>query len=167
MSKRKDMQRLIRKYREETGEHELDMKRVAKWAAGKGWPLPTPPNPLDMLAKEFTDAAREEIEYDNKTGKPFRVYHALKVSHGGTQLHLFVDIEEASRDQMLVSLTMRREQMVSDGVNVVISRSRSLERSASQPKSPSRWRWTWRSISSSATMLTTKKDRLAGAARPG
>jgi hypothetical protein len=119
MSKRKDMQRLIRKYREETGEHELDMKRVAKWAAGKGWPLPTPPNPLDMLAKEFTDAAREEIEYDNKTGKPFRVYHALKVSHGGTQLHLFVDIEEASRDQMLVSLTMRREQMVSDGVMVI------------------------------------------------
>jgi hypothetical protein len=69
-----------------------------------------------MLAKQFTEAAREEVEYDKKTGRPFRVYHALKVSHGGTQLHLFVDIEEATRDQMLVSLVNRRDQMVSDGL---------------------------------------------------
>jgi len=116
MSKRKDMQRLIRTYREETGEHALDMRKVAKWAAGKGWPLPTPSDPLDMLAKQFTEAAREEVEYDKTTGNPFRVYHALRVSHGGTQLHLFVDIEEATRDQMLVSLVNRRDQMVSDGL---------------------------------------------------
>lgn len=116
MSKRQEMQRLIRHYKDETGETELDMKKVAKWAAGKGWPMPTPPNPLDMLAKEFTSAAREQIEYDNKTGNPYRRYHALKVSHGETQLHLFVDIEEATRPQMLVSLVNRREQMVSDGV---------------------------------------------------
>jgi hypothetical protein len=116
MSKKKDMQRLIRAYKDETGDRELDMHKVARWAVGKGWALPTPPNPLDMLAKQFTDAAREEISYDKKTGNPFRVYHALKVSHGGTQLHLFVDIEEATRDQMLVSLQNRREQMVSDGL---------------------------------------------------
>jgi hypothetical protein len=116
MSKRKDMQRMIRAYRDETGEHELDMKRVAKWAAGKGWPLPRPHDPLEMLAKEFTEAAREEVGHDKKTGKPFRIYHALKVSHGDTQLHLFVDIEEATRDQMTVSLVNRREQMVSDGL---------------------------------------------------
>jgi hypothetical protein len=30
-------------------------------------------------------------------------------------LHLFIDIEEATRDQMLVSLVSRREQMVGDG----------------------------------------------------
>lgn len=116
MSKRRDMQRMIRAYKDETGERELDMRKVAKWAAGKGWPLPIPADPLDMLAKQFTEAAREETEYDKKTGKPYRVYHALKVSHGGTQLHLFVDIAEATRDQMLVSLVSRREQMVSDGL---------------------------------------------------
>jgi hypothetical protein len=42
--------------------------------------------------------------------------HALKTSHGGTQLHFFIDIEEATRMQMHVSLMSRREQMVSDGV---------------------------------------------------
>jgi hypothetical protein len=116
MSRRKDMQRLIRAYKDETGERELDMHKVAKWAAVKGWPLPTPPDPLDMLAKLFTEAAREEIGYDKGTGNPYRVYHALKTRHGETQLHLFIDIEETSRDQMLVSLVSRREQMVSDGL---------------------------------------------------
>ena len=56
------------------------------------------------------------VEYDKATGKPYRVYHSLKASHGGTQLHFFVDIEEATRSQMLVSLVNRREQMVSDGL---------------------------------------------------
>lgn len=117
MSKRKEKQRLIRAYRDATGVHELDMKKIAAWAVSTmGMPLPTPPDPLEMLAKEFTEAAREEVNYDKKTGKPYRVYHALKVLHGHTQLHLFVDIEEATRDQMLVSLVSRREQMVSDGL---------------------------------------------------
>jgi hypothetical protein len=116
MSKRKDMQRLIRAYKEETKVTEIDMRKVALWAAGRGWPLPTPPDPIDLLTRQFTDAAREVIEYDKATGKPYRVYHALKTSHGGTQLHFFIDIEEATRMQMHVSLMSRREQMVSDGI---------------------------------------------------
>jgi hypothetical protein len=116
MSKKREMQRLIRAYKDETHERELDMRKVALWAAGKGWPLPTPPNPLDLLARQFSDAAREVIEYDKKTGRPYRVYHALKQKHGETQLHFFIDIEEATRSQMLVSLVNRREQMISEGV---------------------------------------------------
>lgn len=116
MSKKREMQRLIRAYKDETGDRELDMHKVAKWAVGKGWTLPQPPDPMEVLAREFSTAAREVIEYDKKTGKPYRVYHALKASHGGTQLHFFVDIEEATRSQMLVSLVNRREQMVSDGL---------------------------------------------------
>lgn len=116
MSRRKEMQRLIRAYKDETKVLEIDMKKVALWAIGRGWQLPTPPDPIDLLARQFTDAAREVVDYDKKTGKPFRVYHALKTSHGGTQLHFFVDIEEATRTQMQVSLVNRREQMVSDGL---------------------------------------------------
>ena len=59
MSRRKEMRRLIRAYKDETGECELDMRKVAQWATKKGWPLPTPPDPLDFLTKQFTEAARE------------------------------------------------------------------------------------------------------------
>jgi len=57
--------------------------------------------------------------YDGKTGKPYRVYHALPDSR---QLHLFVyvDIDEATRNQMLKSAVNRREQMVSDGYNLTL-----------------------------------------------
>src|SRR6201986_2917185 len=85
---------------------------------------------MEVLAREFSTAAREVIEYDKATGKPYRVYHALKTSHGGTQLHFFVDIEEATRMQMHVSLQSRREQMVSDGVMLTYDQGRW---NASQP----------------------------------
>ena len=54
-----------------------------------------------------------------KTGKPYRVYHALPVN---TQLNFFVyvDIDEATRNQMLKSSVNRREQMVSDGYNLTL-----------------------------------------------
>lgn len=116
MSKRKERQRLIRAYKEETKVTEIDMRKVALWAVKRGWPLPTPPDPIDLLTKQFSDDAREVISYDKATGKPYRVYHAVKQAHGGTQLHFFVDIEEATRPQMHMSLYNRREQMVSDGV---------------------------------------------------
>jgi len=43
------MQRLIRAYKDETGERELDMHKVAKWAVGKGWTLPRPPDRWKFL----------------------------------------------------------------------------------------------------------------------
>jgi len=68
MSKKREMQRLIRAYRDETGKREIDMKDVAKWAVGKGWPLPVPRNPIDILAQNFAEAAREETRKDTKPG---------------------------------------------------------------------------------------------------
>jgi hypothetical protein len=118
MSKRREMQRVIRAYKDETGEREVDMHKVAKWAISKGWPLPKPASPLDLLAKEFTGAAREEIKYDKETGSPYRVYHSITVKQGETQLHLFIDIDEAPRSQILKSLISRREQMVGDGLQL-------------------------------------------------
>lgn len=118
MSKKREMQRLIRAYKDETGEREIDMKKVATWAAGKGWPLPTPQNPLDMLAKQFADAAREELRKDDKTGRPYRANHSFVTMHGGEQLHLWIDIDEADRGPMLKSAVTRREQMVGDGLQL-------------------------------------------------
>ena len=118
MSKRSELQRIIRAYKDDTGKRMVDMHSVAAWAAGKGWPLPTPPNPHDMLAKQLSDAARVEVKHDDTSGAPYRVNHSITTRHGDTQLHLWIDIDDAERGPMLKSLVSRREQMVSDGLQL-------------------------------------------------
>lgn len=121
MSKRQERQRFIRHYKEVTGEREIDMHKVAEFAKSIGWKMPAPPSDIELLAKQFADDAQAERRYDDKTRRPYRVYHALPVSSGG-QLNLFVyvDIDEATRNQMLKSAVNRREQMVSDGYNLTL-----------------------------------------------
>ncbi len=110
-------QRMLHLYRKETGIKEVDMKELAKFALAKGWKVPAPISPLDRLAKEFAQAAREEIRHDKKTGKPYRANHAVEVKQG----HFFwVDIDEAPRKPMFKSLVSRREQMVGDGYQLTL-----------------------------------------------
>ena len=79
MSKLQERQRFIRHYKDKTGEREIDMHKVAAFAKASGWKMPTPPSAIDLLAKQLTDAAHEQRKYDKKTGKPYRVYHAIPV----------------------------------------------------------------------------------------
>jgi hypothetical protein len=118
MSKIQLGQRMIRQWKEETGKSEVDMREVAKYALAHGWRPPPPVTIIDLVAKELTRAAREELKYDAETAKPYRVWHAYKVEQGDDQLTLWVDIDEAPRGPMLKSLTWRREMMVDDGVQL-------------------------------------------------
>ena len=120
MSKRQERQRFIRHYKDVTGEHEIDMHKVAEFAKTMGWKMPTPPSDVDLLARQFADDAQAERRYDDKTGKPYRVYHALPVVSGQLSLLVYIDIDEATRPQMLKSAVIRREQMVSDGYNLTL-----------------------------------------------
>jgi hypothetical protein len=115
-SKHHEMQSIIRQYRDESGETDVDMKRVAQFAADMGWPLSQPADPIELLAKEFSRAAREEIKKDAVTGKPYRVNHAIPAPAG--QLRLWIDIDHAPRPKILRSLINRREQMVGDGLQL-------------------------------------------------
>lgn len=119
-TKHQEMQRLIRHYKDVTKKTEVNMHEVAQFAVGKGWPLPRPIAALDRLAKEFSEAAREEIRHDKKTGKPYRANHALTAGYGAKQLTLWVDIDEAPRKPMVKSLVQRREQMVGDGLQLTL-----------------------------------------------
>jgi hypothetical protein len=119
MSKRQERQRFIRYYKEMTGEREIEMRKVAEFAKRKGWIMPIPPSDVDLLAKLFADDAQAERKYDEGTGKPYRVYHALPAS-GQLNLFVYFDIDEANRNQMWKSAVNRREQMVSDGYNLTL-----------------------------------------------
>jgi hypothetical protein len=78
-NKHKEMQFIIREWIKATGKNEIDMKAVALYAiTEKGWPAPAPITPEERLAKEFSQAAREETREDSQTGQHYRVYHAVR-----------------------------------------------------------------------------------------
>lgn len=120
MAKTRELQLIIRQFKEATGTREVDMHEVARWAVSNGWDLPTPVNPIDRFAQDLSRAARQEIRHDAVTGKPYRANHAIVTKNGDVQLHLWIDIDEARRPQMLVSATLRREQMVGDGLQLTL-----------------------------------------------
>jgi len=118
MSKATEMQRWIRLYKEEHNVEEVNMHDVVDYAVAHGWPLPKPLDPRDRLAREFSDAARQEVRYDKKTGRAYRANHAVTEMRGGTQLTFWIDIDEAPRRTMEKSLQQRREQMVGDALQL-------------------------------------------------
>lgn len=118
MNKQQEMQRLIHLYREQSGQQSVDMHEVAKFAVGKGWPLPKPRTALDRLAEQFSGAAREEFRKDQATGRPYRANLAVTTWQGREQLTLWTDIDEAPRDIAQKSFVQRREQMVGDAVQL-------------------------------------------------
>jgi hypothetical protein len=79
-----------------------------------------PADPLDILAKQFSDAAREEIKHDKVTGEPYRVNHAVTTRYGNEPFTIWIDIDEAPRPSMHKSLVQRREQMVGDGLQLTL-----------------------------------------------
>lgn len=119
ITKNRQMVALMRLYRSDTGESAVDMHKVARYAVSRGWTLPKPADPLDRLAAEFSQAAREEFRHDSVTGRPYRANHAFPVKRGhGEQLYLWVDIDDAPRLPMWKSLVNRREQVVGDVVQL-------------------------------------------------
>lgn len=98
------------------------MHLVARWAVQKGYPLPKPADPIDLVAKQLTDAARQEFRRDNKTGRPYRANHAFPrgKTSGGQMAFAWVDIDdtETTYDSFKKSTVMRREQMVDDGMQL-------------------------------------------------
>jgi hypothetical protein len=123
-TKQQKMQAIIRNYKQETGKTEIDMHDVAAYAISKGWRAPTPPSAVQMLQKEFSEAARQEYRRDPRTGRSYRANHAVATRAGSRQMVLWIDLDEAPRALMLKSLTQRREQMVGDAYHLSIDAER-------------------------------------------
>ena len=120
-TKKQEMQKFIRYYLDQTHKVEWDMHDVAAMAEKKGWKMPKPQTALEVLAKQFSDAAREETKHDGKTGRPYRVYHAF-MPDGKGQGTLWFDIDNVKvpRKYMHKSAIMRRDQMVGDALQLTL-----------------------------------------------
>lgn len=107
-----------RYYTETTGKKEVDMRELAFFAEKMGWTLPVPPSPIDLLARRFADAAREELRHDKETKRPYRAALSIrKRLPDGKQLHLWIDTDLEDRRFIIVkALNRYREQMVGEAV---------------------------------------------------
>lgn len=91
------------------------MRDVAEMAKKMGWPLPKPEDPLDILARQFSDAAREEMRTDKATKQRYKANLTFKKRQaGGKQLWFWFDVDDATREQMVKGLHLYREQVVSE-----------------------------------------------------
>lgn len=121
VTRNEELQRLVQLYKTETGNKVVDMDEVADWAIIKGVSAPKPKSPKELLSAQFAQASREEHKRDPVTGWSYRVNHALRYKKpDGKKYTLWVDMVDASRPQMHLSLTNRRQQMIGDGVQLKI-----------------------------------------------
>ena len=118
MAGSKTLQQMIKLYKVKTGKTELDPVEIAKFAVKNGVELPAPTDPMKMLVKQISQAAREEMRTDRKTGRPYRAYHSLPIKQGQETFFYWVDIDDATRSQMVRSTNRRREQVVGDVVQL-------------------------------------------------
>jgi hypothetical protein len=114
---------MIEMWKGATGNVEIDMEEVAKFAHEKhGWPLPPPLTGVSRLAKQFAKIARQASKQDTSSGRPYRVYHAFPAGEDrqGRMLWFDIDDDHVTRNQMLKSAVRRREQMVGDAVQLTL-----------------------------------------------
>ncbi|MEY2486833.1 MAG: hypothetical protein QOH39_2481 [Verrucomicrobiota bacterium] len=119
MTRNQQIQNLYRLYKEQTGTEDVDLKKFAKWMQKKGWKMPIPADPIDLLAKRLAEALREETRKDETTGLPYKVN--LNYSTDGTGHGVFwIDVDEAARHKVVKALTQRRDQMVGDAYQLTL-----------------------------------------------
>jgi hypothetical protein len=122
MTKKQEIQKIFRLYRDETGETDLDMKLVVRWAVKRlRYRLPTPVDPIDLAAKDFSTAAREEMREDEETHQPYRANHAYSIVVNGKTAKRWIDIDGlAPHFKMVKAANERKEQMVGDGLQLTL-----------------------------------------------
>ncbi|MBG53435.1 MAG: hypothetical protein CML99_13610 [Rhodobiaceae bacterium] len=114
MAGKKTLQKMIELYKIKTGKQEMDPADIADFALRNGVTLPEPVDPKKQLIKQISDAAREVVRTDRDTGRPYRAYHSVPVQQGQQMSFFWVDIEDATRQQMVRSSNRRREHVVGE-----------------------------------------------------
>ncbi|MFV1919162.1 hypothetical protein VPH46_06990 [Sphingomonas sp. MJ1 (PH-R8)] len=114
MAGTKTLQKMIELYKVKTGVQEMDPVEIAKFAVQNGVELPAPVDPMKRLVKQISEAAREVVRTDRQTGRPYRAYHSLPIQQGQETFFFWVDIDDATRPQMVRSSNRRREQVVGE-----------------------------------------------------
>ena len=116
--KSKDLAKCIDLFKNKTRRQEFEMWEVAEFALAQGVEAPDPPTRRDLMEKMLTRAARQQHRVDPVTGRTYRANHRIP-KQGGGKGSIWFDLDNPpSREKVKTSLTLRREQVVSDLVAI-------------------------------------------------
>jgi hypothetical protein len=113
----KHLLQFLDQYVEETGQHVIDLRLVASWAIRKGLWEPQPEDKIKRLARDLARAARQDYIPDDDD-LPVRRKHPYKIKQGDVQLTFWVNIEDATREQMWNSAQWRRNGVLADCIQL-------------------------------------------------
>lgn len=116
-SKKVEIQRWSRVFREREG-RDLSAHEIAEMLKKQGWPMPKPKDPIDILAKQVSEAEAEETVYDEVLGESVNANICYPVESNsksdGKQAHLWTELDTATRSKVELNKTLRRDNMVGD-----------------------------------------------------
>ena len=113
MTKSKQLQSIVRRYREEHDGAPFIVRAVARWAIAEGLWAPQPEAIVSRCAEELGAALREEY-YTDPQGRSVRTKHAAREHKGDKQQVLWDDIRTAQPAHMKMAFQQRREQILGD-----------------------------------------------------
>lgn len=113
ISYEKQMQNIVRAYREAGEPWPASARQIAAWAISEGRWQPHASAVLNQCADQLARAMREELIIDPQ-GRTVRAKHAARVEQDGEQLALWADIRTAERQFMVIAFQQRRQSIVGD-----------------------------------------------------
>lgn len=117
-TKNEMFQRAWRLFEKQNGHIPASAREASIWAVQQGLIDLPEVDPYDALADEFARALREEYATD-KSGRRYRVNHAVRVTRRGVQYTMWAILQTAPRAHMQRAFIQRREQVVGDLVQLV------------------------------------------------
>jgi hypothetical protein len=117
MTKHEEMQAFVRYYKRKNKKTEVTMAEITAAAIEMDWKVPPAVTGEERLAKQFAAAEREEMGTDKITKRPYRANLALtRTKPDGEQTTLWIETDEANREQMEMAVKKYREQMIGEAV---------------------------------------------------
>ena len=116
-TKADQMQRAWHTFEQLNGYVPASAREASVWAVQQGLIQLPDVDPYDVLADAMARALREEYATD-KTGRRYRVNHAVRVTRQGVQFTIWAMLTTAPRGHMQRAFIQRREQVVGDLVQL-------------------------------------------------
>src|SRR5574341_722629 len=107
------LQRVWHDYEKKHARAPSTPRDVVGWGVANGSLVAPKFDPLAQLAEDMARALREEYRTD-RTGRRYRVNHAVRITRDGVQTTLWAEMATAPREHMFKAFAQRRNQIVGD-----------------------------------------------------